>query len=406
MAKMRICLYTETALPKMGGQEMVVDALAKQYLALGHDSIVLAPHPRLPLRANDAQLPYPVVRHPRFYSTRFFVSWYRWFLNRLYAKQPFDVLHCHGLYPPGYLAALSRHRLDIPVVITSHGGDVHVDNVRLAKPVLKDRHIQGLAAADALVAISRFTHDGFRRLCPQARRIVEIPNGVDLEPFQQKVRRPADLDPAIQPGEYAVFIGRLKHRKGVDVLLQALALLPPREAVELVIIGDGEERSDLEALTRQLGLDQRVRFVGKQVSASKIYLLQNALCGVVPSRIWEAFGLVVLEDYAAGIPVIASATPGLADLIQPGETGFTVPPESPQALADALRTLFNDKAAAPRMGDNARPLVLQYSWRTIAQRHLELYRELCESRSCRRDEGRGVKGPRREAGREANLSCK
>src|SRR5207253_10824191 len=106
---MRICLYTDTALPKMGGQEMVVDALAREYLALGHEPIVLAPRPRRPLHPQDGDLAYPVVRHPRFFSTRLFVSWYRWFLQRLYRRRPFDVLHCHVIYPPSYLAALSRH---------------------------------------------------------------------------------------------------------------------------------------------------------------------------------------------------------------------------------------------------------------------------------------------------------
>ena len=94
---MRICLYTETALPKMGGQEVVVDALARHFQELGHGVMVLAPHPRLPLRARDQALPYPVMRHPRFYSTRRFVSWYHWFLLRLHRTFRPDVLHCHSL---------------------------------------------------------------------------------------------------------------------------------------------------------------------------------------------------------------------------------------------------------------------------------------------------------------------
>src|ERR1700736_3083863 len=98
---MRICLYTETALPKMGGQELVVDALARTFQNLGHEVVVLAPYPRRPLRAHDTSFPYRVVRHPRFYSTRHLVSWYRWWLLRLHRAQAFDVLHCHGLYPPG-----------------------------------------------------------------------------------------------------------------------------------------------------------------------------------------------------------------------------------------------------------------------------------------------------------------
>src|SRR5579871_73096 len=92
---MRICMYTETALPKMGGQEMVVDALARQYVKLGHDVVVLAPYPRK-LKARDETLPYRVARHPIFVSTRHFVSWYRWFLNRLHRKHQTEILHCHN----------------------------------------------------------------------------------------------------------------------------------------------------------------------------------------------------------------------------------------------------------------------------------------------------------------------
>src|ERR1043166_5470856 len=88
---MRICLYTDTALPKLGGQEMVVDALARQFLALGHQPTVFAPKPRK-LSTHDDRYPYQVVRHPRFISTQYFISWYRWFLLRHYRRHPFDVL--------------------------------------------------------------------------------------------------------------------------------------------------------------------------------------------------------------------------------------------------------------------------------------------------------------------------
>src|SRR4051794_4318938 len=108
---MRICLYTGTALPKLGGQEAVVDALARQFRKLGHQPFVMAPRPRLPLRPDDASLPYPVIRHPRFYSTKLLVGWYRGWLRRAHQRHRFDVLHCHDVYPTGYLAALTRDQL-------------------------------------------------------------------------------------------------------------------------------------------------------------------------------------------------------------------------------------------------------------------------------------------------------
>lgn len=373
---MRICLYTDTALPKMGGQEIVVDALARQYLALGHQPVVLAPLPRK-LSVRGERYPYEVKRHPRFYSTHYFIAWYRRYLAQEYGRRPFDLLHCHGIYPPTYLASLLSNEVPVPMVVTSHGGDVYEDNVRLQKPVIVERCEQGLRSAAALIAISRFTRDGFTRLCPEAApRIVDIPNGVHLANYTERVARPKNLDFALEPSSYAVFLGRLKYRKGVDVLLQALARTPESGRVQLVIVGDGEERAALEVLATQLDLTERVRFLGTLTGPAKAYVLQNARFGVVPSRQWEAFGLVVLEGYASGLPMLATDMPGLADLVRPEQTGLLVPPEAPEVLAAALGRLFADDALVQRMSAKARQVVQEYDWRNIAMRHLELYEKL------------------------------
>jgi glycosyltransferase involved in cell wall biosynthesis len=378
---MRICMYTDTALPKLGGQELVVDALARQFQALGHQPVVFAPKPRK-LSIRRELYPYEVVRHPRFYSTHFFVRWYRKFLLQQFHRQQFDVLHCHGIYPPSYLAALLGNELPVPVVVTSHGGDVYADNVRLQKPAILERCVTGLRRADALVAISRFTRDGYTRLCRNAApRIVDIPNGVHLSAYAERATAvPAGFD-KLTPGEYAIFLGRLKYRKGADVLLKALAKAAFITQVQLAIIGDGEERAFLKILCDQLGLNDQVHFFGSQSGAAKLYLLQNARFGVVPSRQWESFGLVVLEAYAAGLPVVATDLPGLADLIQPEKTGLLVPPESPDDLAAALVRMFDDDALVQRMGHASRHLVQQYDWCAIARRHLALYASLIRSQS-------------------------
>ncbi len=373
---MRICLYTDTALPKVGEQELVIDALARQFLALGHEPVVLAPRPRK-LWTNDEAFPYPVVRHPRFFSTRFFVSWYRWFLERQYRQRPFDVLHCHGVYPPSYLAALAQPRIPVPVVVTSHGGDVYEQNVRLKKPAIGARCAKGLANAAALVAISRVTREGLTRLCPQAApRIVDIPNGVQLANFSKAVARPADMDPTVEPGRYAIFLGQLKHRKGVDVLLQALARTPTKGKVQLVIVGDGEERAFLEVLCDQLDLRERMRFLSAVTGPGKAWLLQNARFAVVPSRQWEAFSMVVLENFACALPTLATNVPGLADMIQPERTGLLVPSESPEDMAAALTRLYDDDALVQRMSRWTREVVRAYDWSKIAAKHLDLYERL------------------------------
>lgn len=373
---MRICLYTCTAFPKLGGQEAVVDALARHFLRLGHEPLVLAPRPKAPLRLDDRSLPYPVHRHPRFVSTRHFVSWYRRFLLRAHARRHFDVIHCHDVYPSGYVAALCKPSIAAPLVITSHGGDVREGNVRITKPGVRERHILAVRAADALVSIAPFTEEGFRRLYPDAPRIVTIPNGIDLEPFERPAQRPTSLGPRVREGEYALFLGRLSRRKGVDVMLRALARLAASNHVQLVVAGTGEERPELELLARELGVGERVRFVGRVEGEAKIYLLRNALFTVMPSRVWEAFPLVVLESFAAAKPIVGSRIPGIRDLVEEQKTGLLVAEEDSAHLADAMRRLFESRSTVQQMGAAAKQRVDGYSWDSIARRHLDLYEQL------------------------------
>lgn len=373
---MRICLYTATALPKLGGQEAVVDALARHLLRLGHQPVVLAPRPRRPLKSDDAGRCYPVQRHPRFVSTRAFVSWYRLFLSSAHARHHFDLVHCHDVYPTGYLAALCKRKLGLPLVITSHGGDIRENNPRLEKGAIPERRAAALKAADALVSIGPFTEQGFRRIYPQAGNIVTIPNGIDLDPYRARAPRPSNLDPAIQEGRYALYLGRLARRKGVDVLLKAMTKLPHGGAVQLVIAGDGDERARLELQTRQLAISDRVRFVGPVEGSDKIYLLQNAICTVMPSRVWEAFPLVVLETCAAGRPLVGSSVPGITDVVRDGEAGVLVEQENPDRLAAALHELFVDPRRADRLGQSAREIAESYSWESVARQHIDLYEQV------------------------------
>ena len=377
---MRICLYTSTALPTIGGQELAVDALAREFVALGHGVVVLAPRPSRPWRLGDAERPYPIVRHPRFYSMRRGVDWYRRWLLRLCRRESFDVLHAHGLYPPGYLAARCRDVLRMPIVLTSHGEDVYEGSRRLLDPLLGPRHLAALEGADALVSISRFTREGYQRLCPNARRIVDLPNGVDCDAFSAPTSRPADWDEKLAAGEYVLFLGRLDPRKGVDVLLEALARVPENGKVQLVIAGEGPHRPALESLADRLRLTERVRFVGVVRGERKIYALQNARCLAAPSRGWEGAPLVVLEAFAAGCPVLATRLPGFADSVVPGRTGWLVAPDSVDELTEALAPVLADAATA----DALRPAVVDFarglSWNAVARRHVALYQELIDSR--------------------------
>jgi glycosyltransferase involved in cell wall biosynthesis len=127
---------------------------------------------------------------------------------------------------------------------------------------------------------------------------------------------------------------------------------------------------------RALELTDRVRFVGRVEGGDKIYLLQNAIATVMPSRVWEAFPLALLESYAAGKAVIGSGVPGIADLVQDGRTGLLVPEQNVEALAGGLVSLLNAPDRAAAMGEAARQIAASYSWESVARRHIELYEQL------------------------------
>jgi glycosyltransferase involved in cell wall biosynthesis len=161
---------------------------------------------------------------------------------------------------------------------------------------------------------------------------------------------PAEPPPDLPPG-FLLFVGRLRIRKGVEVLLAALDLLRRQGgAPTLAIAGDGEHRAALEAAAAHRGLDaSAVRFLGRADAARVRALLAAARALVVPST-YEGMPLVILEAMAAGLPVIASRVSGIPEVVVDGETGWLVPPEDPEALAAALAELLADPGEARRRG--------------------------------------------------------
>jgi glycosyltransferase involved in cell wall biosynthesis len=175
------------------------------------------------------------------------------------------------------------------------------------------------------------------------------------------------------PPGYLLFVGRLRIRKGVEVLLEALREIP---GAVLRIAGDGEHRAALERAAADLG--PAVTFLGTRDAAQVRALLRGAAALVVPS-IYEGMPLVVLEAMEAGVPVVASAVSGIPEVVIDGETGWLVPPEDPRALAHALEEVLADPAEARRRGEAGRrrvaeryrPAAAAASWRAAIERSSE-----------------------------------
>ncbi|HEX6864937.1 MAG TPA: glycosyltransferase family 4 protein [Thermoanaerobaculia bacterium] len=168
------------------------------------------------------------------------------------------------------------------------------------------------------------------------------------------------VPPAVPSEEregYLLFVGRLRIRKGVEVLFEALhAVRRTYSGARLLIAGDGEHRAALERKAAELGLGPAVVFLGRCDASRVRGLLAGAAALVVPST-YEGMPLVVLEAMEAGLPVVASRVSGIPEVVEDGRTGWLVPPEDPGALAAALAAAQGNPEEARRRGGEGRQRV-------------------------------------------------
>ncbi len=204
-------------------------------------------------------------------------------------------------------------------------------------------------AADLVLAPSATTAGELARDYG-ARDTAVLPNASGGMPAEPRAVPEVAADDA--PG--LLFVGRLRLRKGVEVLLRALALLRAEgQMPRLRIVGDGEHRPAIERAAARFGVSGQVDFLGRRSPAEIRWLLAHSAALVVPS-IYEGMPLVVLEAMFDGLPVVASRVSGIPEVVLDPETGWLVPPEDPAALAAALAELWRSPAAARARGERGR----------------------------------------------------
>ncbi|MEM7681861.1 MAG: glycosyltransferase family 4 protein [Planctomycetota bacterium] len=307
---MRTCLFTPNFLPAFGGAERMADAIVRGLLDRGHEVSVLAQQPERGQPEPD--LPYPVRRYRRPPAQHLWPELLAGPLRAWRRENPFDVILAFYAYPNGYAASVARKHLPgVKVVVSPRGGDLYPHFHALRKPRVRSVVAKGYARADRIVAVSRWT----------VRRIGEVtglpsqelppvdhaPNGLDLRAFDQALEDARDHPPLLD-GPFLLQLSRLHAVKQHVLTLQAMARIKPdleTSRMRLAIVGDGPEEPALRKLTGQLGLTERVAFLGRRTGADKMWLLGRAHAMVAPSR-EEGMPSAVLEGLAAGLPVVAS----------------------------------------------------------------------------------------------------
>jgi glycosyltransferase involved in cell wall biosynthesis len=280
------------------------------------------------------------------------------------AEQP-DLVHAH-LPPAELYARLALPGRATPLVITRHN-DERFAPVRFERALSRwcfSRASKGIAISDA---VARWSVLDPRGPGLDARRLTVIRYALEPTP---PVPPASDL---AGEGPLLVAVARLVPQKGLDVLLEAFARVPP--PARLAIAGEGVLRPQLEAQIQRLGLAGRARLLGARADIPAV--LEAATLFVLPSR-WEGFGLVLLEAMAAGRPIVATLVSAIPEVL--GQAGVLVPPDDAASLAAAIIALLADPPRQAGLAEAGRlRLAEKFAPETMIAATEALY---CETLGC------------------------
>lgn len=295
-------------------------------------------------------------------------------------RNRYDIVHAFWPIPHGLFAIAAKRAGKTGMVSTFFSAELHWSGTtrKVMAPIVR----RIVRESDAVTVISSYTAEMLRSIAGDTRSVI-IPFGAAMDPPESlgtRIRRAED------PFEL-IFVGRLVERKGVPVLLDAVALLRGDTRLSVRIIGDGPERAALEARAAQLGLGERVTFEGT-VSADRLRAALEACNALVLPAIvtdkgeTEGLGVVLMEAMQYGKLVIATDTGGIPDVVEDGATGILVKPGDAVTLAAAIRGAMNDPVRAARLAAAGREhAATEFSWDSIVGRLREVYEGVVASRA-------------------------
>jgi len=367
-----------------GGPILAVHGLCKALAARGHAVTVFSTDVhgdgRLdvplaePVAVDGVEVWYFPVRFRRLYLSPALGSAARDGVRR------FDLVHLHSVFLwPTSAAARAAERAKVPYVVSPRG--MLVPALMQARGRWRKRawmlaaERRTLERAAALHATSDLEAEEAARLGLSLPPAFVIPNGIDPAPWD------GDMEALSQPvralltaGPFALFLGRLSWKKGLDRLIPALAHAP---GVTLAVAGNDEENLTvgLERLARDFGVAERVSLLGPVHGADKAALLHRALALVLPSHS-ENFGNVVLESWAAGRPAIVTPEVGLAAAVRETGGGRVVAGD-PRPLGEVLRDLLANPETASEMGRRgSRAVTERFGWDAAAAKMEQAYERM------------------------------
>jgi glycosyltransferase involved in cell wall biosynthesis len=381
----RIAVVAPHLPPKVGGLEHYADRVASGLQASGRFEVITVTSNHEARRESvEVRNDLTTIRLPSWLrvSNTPLSPWWPAQIRSVLRANRVDLVNVHTPVP-GIAEAAAIAARERPVVVTYHAGSMvkgqpHVDRViRCYERYMLPRL---LGRVERVVAVSPFVRDAFLSQWLDDRDVDLIPPGVDVERYV-----PAPMvDPPTHTITYVGRIERTSRWKGIEVLVEALALLADDDLdARLELVGGGDAVADHRRLVASLGLSDRVTFTGPLAGDELVAAYQRASVVVLPSTSEaESFGMALIESMATGTPVIGSRIGGIPDVIADGVDGLLVPPGDAPALARACAEVLRDPDLARRLGNHGRLKVLrQYSWDDRVARYDRLF-SACFSGAC------------------------
>jgi glycosyltransferase involved in cell wall biosynthesis len=299
-------------------------------------------------------------------------------LSKFLQKEPYDIVHTHTS-KGGFVGRLAARLAGVPVIVhTAHGFAFHEGSSASARFVYSALERMASRWCDRIVSVSEFHRNWAIELgVASPCKIVAIPNGVAEAARNQNVEVAALRSQlGVRPGDLAILsITRLAPTKGLEYLIQAVAMLPiVGERMKVIIAGDGPARERLERQAKRLGVTDHLRFLGFRQDVGDLLAACDLV--VLPSQ-REGLSISLLEAMAAGKPIIATTLGSQQEVASHGEMAWLVRPGDPASLKEAILRLSGDRPLMARLGANARAVYESfYTEDRMLQSYKQLYFDL------------------------------
>jgi glycosyltransferase involved in cell wall biosynthesis len=366
---MRILHVAKRYPDSFGGDAIVVWQLVRRQRAAGHTVHILTSNctdirdapglTKMGLAISSSAL--DAINLKRILTLIWLVPRSFWYLRR---ARP-DVIHSHTA-DFGFALSFAARAYRIPMINTCHGVSFINPDHSLFKRKLETFFLKA-ARYRLILTVDRTSLAGFHKAGIGHVRYID--NAVDRERFKTA--------PPYWTGRLELFnVGRVETAKGMKVLLNALAILPPKLDWRLRVAGPGAQLDAYTAYAAQLGLADKVRFLGKVMPKDNATLYASSHIFILPS-LHEGFPIVLLEAWAAGLPVIITEVGTVTDVCRDGENALLVNPGSSEQLAAAIGRLANDAELRRRLARNGQRLVREkYTYEALLPQVMAVYEEV------------------------------